>query len=257
MKSFLKRALVLLILLGLCSTASAIERKASWSKYAGMEKPPYPSSETMTSKEMVVSSLDRVSYSIGMSIGEDILSRDITINPDMVARGIRDMVNGRETALSKDDAVKVLTELQEKLMARQRDKLAMMARKNLQEGQAFLEQNAKRDGVQVTDSGLQYEILIPGTGATPTAEDTVVVDYRGQFIDGKEFDSSYQRGEPAELSVGGIIPGWSEALLMMKEGAKWRLYVPSELAYGAQGAPPVIEPNSTLIFDVELKSIRK
>lgn len=258
MKSILLRGTLFLLCLTLAANASAIERKAEWSIYGRSAVPSQSVGNSSSASEVNISSdLDIISYSIGMSIGEDINARGIPINPELVARGIQDMLSGKETAISKENAMQVLTQLQEQLAAQQQQALAQMAQANLQKGQAFLAQNAQRETVVQTESGLQYEILYAGTGATPTANDIVVVDYRGAYIDGKEFDSSYQRGEPVEFSVTGIIPGWTEALLMMKEGAKWRLFIPADLAYGAQGAPPVIEPNTTLVFEVELKSIQK
>ncbi len=203
------------------------------------------------------SDMDRASYGIGMSLGEDFKVRDMEMNPDLIAMGIRDVLEGNETLLSQDEALAALQQLQTLIVAKQQEALARMAEKNKAAGEAFLADNGKREGVVTTASGLQYEVLVAGTGQTPKPEDQVTVDYLGTFIDGTEFDSSYKRGEPAGFSVNGIIPGWTEALQLMKEGAKWKLYVPAELAYGVKGAPPLIEPNSTLIFEVELKEIVK
>ena len=256
MKSSLIRATLLLITLTLASNVSAFERKAEWAKYArGASHDSVAASNETPAKGKVVTNLDKISYSVGMSIGEDLKQRGIPINPDLVARGIQDMLSGEGTVISKQEATQILSQLQEQIAEIQREELARIANKNRRTGKAFLERNALRDTVLQTASGLQYEILYAGTGKTPSAEDIVTVDYNGMYIDGKEFDSSYQRGEPVEFSVNGIIPGWTEALLMMKEGAKWRLFIPADLAYGAQGAPPVIEPFTTLIFEVELKSI--
>jgi len=199
--------------------------------------------------------LDRASYSIGMSLGQDFKMREMQMNPDLIAMGIRDALEDNDPLLSKDEAVAALQKLQEIALAKQQETQTKLGKKNKIEGEAFLLENGKRKDVITTDSGLQYEIITEGTGKTPKASDSVSVDYLGTFIDGSEFDSSYKRGEPAQFSVKGIIPGWTEALLLMKEGAKWRLYVPADLAYGAQGAPPVIGPNSTLIFEVELKEV--
>ena len=258
MQSIFIRVTLLLLTLALASNASAFERKAEWAKYArGANHDNAASSNTTPAKGKISTDLDRISYSVGMSIGEDIKARGIPINPDLVARGIQDILSGEGTVLSKQEAMQILAQLQEQISAIQREELARIANKNQRAGKTFLEQNAQRENVIVTESGLQYEILYAGIGATPLAEDIVVVDYRGVYIDGKEFDSSYQRGEPVEFSVNGIIPGWTEALLMMQEGAKWRLYIPADLAYGAQGAPPVIEPFTTLVFEIELKAIQK
>lgn len=169
--------------------------------------------------------------------------------------GIRDALEGNTPLLTEEEAIAALQQLQMQAQVKQQEALAAMATANKEAGEEFLAENGKRDGVVTTASGLQYEIIQAGTGKIPQAADNVSVDYVGTFLDGSEFDSSYKRGEPANFSVEGIIPGWTEALLMMKEGAKWKLYVPSALAYGEQGAPPVIQPNSTLIFEVELKEI--
>jgi len=131
-----------------------------------------------------------------------------------------------------------------------------MSQSSLEKGQTFLAENAKKDGVKTTASGLQYEVLTPGTGKSPKATDVVQVNYRGTTIDGKEFDSSYKRGEPIEFPLNGVIPGWTEGVQLMKEGAKYRFFIPSNLAYGASGAGSAIGPNETLIFDVELLKVR-
>ena len=220
------------------STASALDR-ASYSR----------------NKTALKSDLDRASYSVGMSLGNDFKSRGIDINPELLAMGMQDVISGNETLLTQEEAIAALQMLQQMAITRQQELLSQMAAKNLAAGEAFLAENGKREGVVTTASGLQYEVVTEGTGKSPKASDQVKVDYRGSFIDGTEFDSSYQRGEPASFSVEGIIPGWTEALLLMKEGAKWKLYIPASLGYGEQGAPPVIEPNSTLVFEVELKEV--
>jgi FKBP-type peptidyl-prolyl cis-trans isomerase len=261
MQSLLSKLTLFVLIFGITSSASALERKPEWAQYS-RSKPTAAEQKGMQLK--LSSEKDQISYSIGMNIAEGIKAQGIEINPEVLARGITDMLNGTELALTKADAVKVLTKLQEQLSkkqeglaAKQREEMALVAEKNLQAGKAYLAENAKNPDVTVTESGLQYEVLTPGTGATPKSEDIVVVDYRGSFIDGQEFDSSYSRGEPVEFSVNAIIPGWTEALLMMKEGGKWKITLPATLAYGAQGAPPLIEPNTTLVFEVELKSIQE
>ncbi len=239
MKRFFMMNIAMLVLLVLVASPAVAVDRAKYSR----------------NNNLLKTEMDRASYSIGMSLGRDFKTRDIAINPEIIAMGIRDMLEGNELLMSEDQAIAALQELQNMAAAKQQEFLAQMAETNKANGEAFLAENGKRDGVKTTDTGLQYEILTAGTGKTPQATDQVKVDYRGTFIDGTEFDSSYQRGEPASFSVQGIIPGWTEALLMMKVGAKWKLFVPSALAYGEQGAPPVIEPNSTLVFEVELKEI--
>jgi len=236
----------LFALFALTSSAWAIEQKSNLSRYA----------RPATQKALASEQTERISYSIGMSLGQDFRMRDIQIDADQVAQGIADAMAGTQTRLTREEAMAALQELQEMAQAKQQATLQKAAADNLAAGETFLKTNAARPGVVTLDSGLQYEVLEPGKGRTPSVEDIVVVDYIGSFIDGSEFDSSYSRGEPATFSVGGIIPGWTEALLLMQEGAKWKLYIPAQLAYGEQGAPPVIQPNSTLIFEVTLKSIQ-
>ena len=239
MKNLLTKNISILIIIALSATSAFAFDRTSYSR----------------NKTALTSDLDRASYSIGMSLGSDFKSRGIDVNPDIIAMGMRDIIEGNETLLSQEEAIAALQKLQEMAVAKQQETLAMMAAENKLEGETFLAENGQREGVVTTATGLQYEVITEGTGKTPQATDQVKVDYRGSFIDGTEFDSSYERGEPVSFSVEGIIPGWTEALLMMKEGAKWKLYIPANLGYGEQGAPPVIEPNSTLIFEVELKEI--
>jgi FKBP-type peptidyl-prolyl cis-trans isomerase FklB len=157
-----------------------------------------------------------------------------------------------------DDAeiASAMETLQRKMMEKQMAQREEAAKENLREGQEFLSENAQKDGVRTTESGLQYEVIEKGSGKTPTPESTVTVHYRGTLIDGTEFDSSYRRGEPATFPVNGVIAGWTEALQLMSEGAKYKLYIPADLAYGERGAGQAIGPNETLIFDVELISVK-
>jgi FKBP-type peptidyl-prolyl cis-trans isomerase FklB len=199
----------------------------------------------------------KISYSIGMRIGRDFARQNIDIDPDILARGIRDAMTGAEPLMSDADAQAVMQAFQQERMAAQQAEMKAAGEKNAKEGAVFLAENAKKDGVVSLPSGLQYKVLAEGTGNTPGPADTVTVNYRGTLVDGSEFDSSYKRGEPATFPVNGVISGWTEALQLMKEGAKWQLFIPSALAYGERGAGPVIGPNATLVFDVELISIKK
>jgi FKBP-type peptidyl-prolyl cis-trans isomerase FklB len=149
-----------------------------------------------------------------------------------------------------------VSELQKRIAAERQKELRETAAKNLADGKAFLAENGKKDGVKTMPSGLQYKVLSEGSGKTPKATDTVTVQYRGTFINGIEFDSSIGKGQPATFEANGVIPGWTEALQLMKEGAKWQLFIPPELAYGEKGMPPRIPPNSILIFEVELISVK-
>lgn len=200
---------------------------------------------------------DELSYAIGMSIGGDLKRQKVELNMDKLTAGITAAYSGKDTLLTKEQMVKVLMDFQKEMQAKQIAEQKAEAEKNKKAGQEFLAKNAKRKGVKTTASGLQYEVLAEGTGATPGVDDEVSVNYRGTLVDGTEFDSSYKRGKPASFRVGGVIKGWTEALQLMKEGEKVKLAIPSELAYGDRGAPPVIGPGSTLIFEVELLKVVK
>jgi FKBP-type peptidyl-prolyl cis-trans isomerase len=201
---------------------------------------------------------DKVSYSMGFEVGnyfKETGSGDI--QKDFLLEGIRDAYDGKAPALSEEEMASIKQQFAQKMQAEQMAQMEQMKAANLAAGEAFLAENKKKEGVIVTDSGLQYEVIKEGTGDKATAEDTVKVDYVGTLIDGTEFDSSIKRGEPAEFPVGQVIKGWSEALQLMNPGTKLRLVIPSELAYGEQGASGVIQPNSVLVFDVELLDIVK
>ncbi len=200
---------------------------------------------------------EKLSYAIGMSIGGDLLRQELDLDLTQLSAGMTAAYNKSESLLSEEEMVKVLVAYQQEMQKKQTEKAAAAAEENRAAGKTFLEQNAKKDGVKLTASGLQYEVLAEGTGATPSAEDRVSVNYRGTLVDGTEFDSSYKRGQPATFQVGGVIAGWTEALQLMKEGGKLKLVIPPELAYGDRGAPPVIGPGSTLVFEVELLEIVK
>jgi FKBP-type peptidyl-prolyl cis-trans isomerase FklB len=190
--------------------------------------------------------MDKFSYAIGLGIGQNLLSMGAqSINVEDFAQAIGDVLNRRPTVIShteaRDIVNKYFTELEEKMNA-----------ENIAKGKNFLAENAKREGVVTLASGLQYEVIKEGNGKKPSATDKVKCHYEGTLIDGTLFDSSIKRGEPAVFGLNQVIKGWTEALQLMTEGSKWRLYLPSELAYGAQGAGEMIPPHSTLIFDVEL-----
>lgn len=200
--------------------------------------------------------LDKVSYIIGTQIARNFKSQDIEINLEPLMWGLKDILGGKQLALSQDEIQQVFASFQQRMRAKQAAKMAKEAADNLAKGKAFLEQNKAKEGVKALPSGLQYKVITEGTGATPTAEDKVKTHYRGTLIDGTEFDSSYKRNQPAEFAVKGVIKGWTEALQLMKEGAKWELYISADLAYGERGRPG-IPPNSTLIFEIELLEVVK
>jgi FKBP-type peptidyl-prolyl cis-trans isomerase FklB len=198
---------------------------------------------------------DKVSYGIGLRIGKDFKSQQVELNPDLLMKGIEDGLAGTEPLLSDAQIRETMVAFQQEMMEREKTRLEEASVKNAEEGKKFLEENAKKEGVVTLPSGLQYKVITEGSGKQPSAEDTVKVHYRGTLVDGTEFDSSYSRNEPAEFPVGGVIPGWTEALQLMKEGSKWQLVLPPELAYGERGAGPRIGPNATLVFEVELLEV--
>jgi len=199
---------------------------------------------------------EKVSYCIGLNIGKGMKAQQFDLDPDILVRGIKDALSGATPALTDDQIRAVLTAFEQDARSRHESRLKAAADKNQADGKAFLAANGAKADVKTTPSGLQYKILKAGTGPRPKATDTVVTHYRGTLLDGTEFDSSHKRGEPAEFPVNGVIRGWTEALQLMKVGAKWQLVVPSDLAYGPRGAGRRIGPNATLIFEVELLKIK-
>lgn len=200
--------------------------------------------------------LDRLSYALGLSMGNNFRSSGIeTINVQDFADGVAAVFYGSQPKMSYDEAKVEIQKFFTELQAKQEASAKAMAEVNAKAGTEFLETNGKRVEVKTTPSGLQYEVLTEGTGTQPKASDTVKVHYTGKLIDGTVFDSSVERGEPATFGVTQVIPGWVEALQLMKAGSKWRLFIPSQLAYGPNGAGGIIGPNQTLIFDVELLEV--
>jgi FKBP-type peptidyl-prolyl cis-trans isomerase FklB len=197
---------------------------------------------------------DRISYAIGYDL-TDRLKGGFAINPDLFLKGMKDNLAG-ELSMTPEKMQETLAEFQAMAQQKQMEVQSKKAAENKTAGEAFLEENKTKEGVKTLASGLQYKVITPGTGDSPDLNDKVKCHYRGSLLNGTEFDSSYQRNEPAVFPVNGVIKGWTEALQLMKEGAKWMLYVPADLAYGDQGAGNVIEPGSTLIFEVELLEIQ-
>lgn len=196
-------------------------------------------------------------YAIGYQIGEDFKRHGLTIDPDMLARGARDAQGQKKPLMTPEERRATLMDLEMRIRAAQQQMLQEQAAKNLAAGEKFLAENGKKEGVTTLASGLQYRVIQDGTGPSPKATDMVKVNYRGTLIDGTEFDSSYRRGQPAQLPVEGLIPGWTEALQLMKTGSKWEIFIPPQLAYGERSPGPAIGPNSALIFEVELLSIEE
>jgi FKBP-type peptidyl-prolyl cis-trans isomerase FklB len=199
---------------------------------------------------------EKISYSIGYQIGGDFKRQGIELAPDLLVKGVLDAVGGAEPRIPPQEMQKTLVDLKTKVEADARKQRKEITGKSRAEGEAFLAANGKKEGVVTLPSGLQYKVLAAGKGKSPSPTDNVTVHYRGTLVDGTEFDSSYKRNKPATFRVDRVIPGWKESLPMMKEGGKWRLFVPSKLAYGERGAGSKIPPESTLIFEVELISVQ-
>ena len=199
---------------------------------------------------------EKASYSIGYDIGSTFKKQNIELNIDALMAGLKEGLAGKDGTLSKEEREKTLEAFQKEMMEKQVAASKEAAAKNAAEGEKFLAENKKKEGVKTTPSGLQYKVLKEGSGPSPKETDTVVTNYKGTLLDGTEFDSSYKRNEPATFPVNRVIKGWTEALQLMKPGSKYQLFIPAALAYGDRGAGRDIGPNATLIFDVELLSIK-
>ena len=207
-------------------------------------------SGTASEKAELKTDQEKNGYSVGYDIGRSLQRQLADVDAESMARGLKDAMGGVAPALPDQ-------EIQQRFATVRQESAKKIVEKNKKDGEAFLAKNKSEKGVKTTASGLQYKVITAGKGKQPTAEDTVTVNYRGTLIDGTEFDSSYKRNQPATFPVKGVIAGWTEALPLMKEGSKWMLYIPANLAYGERGAGNMIGPNSTLVFEVELLSIAK
>lgn len=197
----------------------------------------------------------RLSYGVALGLGRNMAADGMDLDVDAFAAGLRDALSGAEPRLSQEEIQAEMMAFQEKINAERQAEQQQLAANNAAAAEAFLAENAQREGVVVTDSGLQYEVLEAGDGPIPGPDDTVEVHYSGTLLDGTEFDSSYRRGQPVTFGVGQVIAGWTEALQLMATGSKWKLYIPPDLAYGSGGAGQVIGPNAALTFEVELLGI--
>jgi len=220
-----------------------------------------PATATKAASASAAPALDtpkaKASYAIGADLGNKIRSQSIDIDPAILYGALQDALAGRKTLMTEDEIHAALVDLNNQIRQKQMAERKELGAKNKKEGEAFLAENKAKDGVVALPSGLQYKILKAGDGKKPAASDTVICNYRGTLIDGKEFDSSEKHNGPATFPVSGVIKGWTEALQLMPAGSKWELFIPSDLAYGERGAGPDIGPNATLIFDVELLSIKE
>jgi len=199
---------------------------------------------------------DKLSYSLGINIGEHFRDQLIEIQPEIFTAGVQDALSNKTPRLNQKEIQNVLAKFQQEQIAKNQDYVNKLSEKNSSEATTFLESNKKQPGVITLASGLQYKIVNEGKGNSPTIDDEVSVHYRGTLVNGTEFDSSYSRGTPASLKLNSVIRGWIEALQLMKPGAKWMLFIPPDLAYGTQGSGRLIGPNSALIFEVELLNVK-
>jgi len=248
----LMAASALLIGNALAQQGSTAGQSASTAKPGAAKK---TTAAKSTSPYTLKTQKDKGSYALGMSVGLGLHRQGVDVDPAIVARGLHDAMLGRKTLLTEDEMRAALQQLRADVSKQQEAKAQTEGAVNRKQGEDFLAANKSKPGVTTLPDGLEYKILTEGTGPKPTADDTVTVNYRGTLINGKEFDSSYKRGQPATFPVGGVIKGWTEALQLMPVGSKWELYIPSDLAYGDRGAGADIAPGSTLIFEVELLSI--
>ncbi|MDM8561326.1 FKBP-type peptidyl-prolyl cis-trans isomerase [Candidatus Parabeggiatoa sp. HSG14] len=209
----------------------------------------------VSAEQTLTSPTDQLSYTFGYNIGQNLTQQGIKVNLDAFANGLNSALSKKKPLLTPKEMNEVMTAFQKDIRTRQLKKQKQQANKNIKEGEAFLAKNAKKPGVVTLSSGLQYKVLTPGKGKTPKSDDKVTTHYEGTLINGEVFDSSKARKKPATFPVNGVIAGWTEALQLMKEGAKWQLFIPANLAYGERGAGGKIGPNATLIFEIELISV--
>jgi FKBP-type peptidyl-prolyl cis-trans isomerase len=214
-------------------------------------------SETFAEKKSITTKKEKISYIIGTNMAKSLLQIKDEIEIEALINGLNDQYNEKSLKVTGEEAQGIMREFSTKMTAKQRDKKKELSDQAIKEGQKFLEKNKKKKDVVTTKSGLQYTVLKKGDGAIPSKTDKVKVHYRGTTIDGTEFDSSIKRGTPTTFPVTGVIKGWTEALLLMNAGSKYKLFIPADLAYGNRGAGPKIGPNQVLIFDIDLISIEK
>ncbi|MFO7728249.1 MAG: FKBP-type peptidyl-prolyl cis-trans isomerase [Desulfonatronovibrio sp.] len=227
------------ILLGLCLTLTACGQSET---------------ETGTAEQPVTleTSTEKASYALGMDIGNNISQGEMSIDVDVLLRGLRDGLENNDPLMSEDEQMEALMALQQEFMEAQAEKTQQQAQQNIEEGTAFMDEFRERENVVETESGILYRVITEGEGEKPEAEDVVTVHYQGTTVDGTVFDSSIERGEPATFPLNQVIPGWTEILQLMPQGSKWEVVIPPEQTYGDQEAGPQIGPNSTLIFEIEL-----
>lgn len=256
----MKKSSIIILFLLIIGVFCVKPGAAQSSKSGGTAEAPESKTQSSSPGAALKDDKDKVSYALGMRMALELkgLKRmSVDFDANLVAQGLKDALSGGKTLMTDDERVAVLMQLQKDLAVKEQQIRQEMAETNQKEGEAFLAVNKTKEGVVTLPSGLQYKVLTQGTGPKPTLNDTVVCNYRGTFINGKEFDSSYKRNQPSTFSVVRVIRGWTEALQLMPVGSKWQLFIPSSLAYGDRGHGQDIEPNTTLIFEIELLSIEE
>ena len=211
--------------------------------------------QAQNEKSQLKDQKQKVSYGIGYNLGQNLMRDNLDLDPQVLAKGIMDAMTKQKPQMTEDEIRATLLAFQQQLQKDAQTKMQKEAEANVAKGKKFLADNAKKEGVKTTKSGLQYKVIKSGSGKPPKLTDEVTTHYRGTLIDGTEFDSSYKRKQPATFPVNRVIGGWTEALQLMKEGDKWQLFIPSDLAYGERGSGPDIGPNEVLIFDIELLKV--
>ena len=255
----MKKMLVSLAVLSLMSATVLVSAQTTTAPKKPATTTPTKSEPATPKSEAAPALTDdksKASYALGANMGAQLHRVDAPVDVNLIIQGLKDTISGGSSRMSEDEIRATLTKFSNDVRTHMEEKRKLDADKNKKEGEAFLAANKSNTGVVTTASGLQYKVLTEGKGPKPTATDTVVCNYRGTLLNGKEFDSSYKRNQPASFPVNGVIKGWTEALQMMPVGSKWQLFIPADLAYGERGAGADIEPNSTLIFEVELLSIK-
>jgi FKBP-type peptidyl-prolyl cis-trans isomerase len=254
MRKFSISALVILLAALFASVASAQNATPAQSAPSSDAKS-QQAAPSSAAKSPLTTPRDKNSYAIGLNVGKGLHQDSIDVDPNLILQGLKDGLSGGQPLMTDEELQATMVGLQNEVRGKMEAKRQQAGAENKKTGDAFLAANKAKPGVTTLPSGLQYKVLKQGTGPKPTANDTVVCNYKGTLIDGKEFDSSYKRGEPAKFPVRGVIKGWTEALQLMPVGSKWELVLPPDLAYGERGAGADIGPNATLVFEVELLSI--
>ena len=255
-------AIVFVVAIALCVSGTAQQKQPAKhapksSTTATHEKAAASKADKPSTPLVLNTQKDKVSYALGIAIGKNLAREGIDVDTAIFLRGLIDTVTGGKLLLTEDEAQRVIGTLQQEKRAQREAELKTLGEANQKEGEAFLAENKKKEGVVALPSGVQYKIIQQGNGPKPVITDSVVCNYRGTLINGKEFDSSYKRGQPATFPVNAVIKGWTEVLQLMPVGSKYQVWIPAELAYGSRPGSPDIGPNATLIFEIELLSIQE